>query len=135
MPPSFLHFNRGVCSNTLFSDTSALTSSLFFRANSTRKGSQTPRLVERFWVPILGASCSNKLRYCPKGVFGKGVGNSKNASEMRQKCVRDASKWVLFYWEKRNVQNTSEIRVKPNLGCYPPLGWAREIRLDPADPS
>ena len=31
-------------------------------------------------------------RYRPKGVFGKGVGNSKNASEMRQKCVRNASK-------------------------------------------
>ena len=27
-------------------------------------------------------------RYRPKGVFGKGVGNSKNASEMRQKCVK-----------------------------------------------
>ena len=23
--------------------------------------SRTPRLVEHFWVPILGASCSNKL--------------------------------------------------------------------------
>ena len=28
------------------------------------------------------------IRYRPKGVFGKGVGNSKNASEMRQKCVK-----------------------------------------------
>ena len=28
------------------------------------------------------------LRYRPKGVFGKGVVNSKNASEMRQKCVK-----------------------------------------------
>ena len=27
-----------------------------------------------------------------KGVFGKGVGNSQNASETRQKCVRNASK-------------------------------------------
>ena len=46
-----------------------------------------------------------KGRYRPKGVFGKGVGNSKNASEMRHKrfkmdlvllgkeeCVRNASK-------------------------------------------
>ena len=33
-----------------------------------------------------------KIRYRPKGVFGKGVGNSKNASEMRQKWVKDASK-------------------------------------------
>ena len=30
-------------------------------------------------------------RYRPKGVFGKGVGNSQNASEMRQKCVKNAS--------------------------------------------
>ena len=28
------------------------------------------------------------FRYRPKGVFGKGVGNSKSASEMRQKCVK-----------------------------------------------
>ena len=55
MPPSFLHFN------TLFSNTSALTNSLLFWAKSTCKGSRTPRLVEHFWVPILGASCSNKV--------------------------------------------------------------------------
>ena len=30
-------------------------------------------------------------RYRPKAVFGKGVGNSQNASEMRQKCVKNAS--------------------------------------------
>ena len=33
-------------------------------------------------------------------------------ARMRQKCVRNASKWVLFYWEKRNVQNASEMRQK-----------------------
>ena len=27
------------------------------------------------------------------------------------------------------------LKLKPNLGCNPPLGWARGIRLDPADPS
>ena len=64
-----------------------------------------PRQVR---VPI----CPAIFRYRPKGVFGKGVGNSQNASEMRQKCVRNASKWVLFYWEKRNVQNALEIRQK-----------------------
>ena len=32
-----------------------------FRANSTFKGSRLPRLVEHFWVLILGASCSNIL--------------------------------------------------------------------------
>ena len=54
LPPSFLHFIGAVGSNTLFSNTSALTNSLLFRANSTCKGSRTPRFVEHFWVPILG---------------------------------------------------------------------------------
>ena len=36
-PLHFLHFNGVVCSNTLFSNTSALTNSLLFMANSTRK--------------------------------------------------------------------------------------------------
>ena len=36
-PLHFLHFNGAVCSNALFSNTSALTSSLLFRGNSTRK--------------------------------------------------------------------------------------------------
>ena len=35
-----------------------------------------------------------------KSVLGKGVGNNKNASGMRQKCVKNAPQWVLFYWEK-----------------------------------
>ena len=34
-PLNFLYFNGVVCSNTLFSNTSSLTNSLFFRANST----------------------------------------------------------------------------------------------------
>ena len=37
MPPSFLNLNGVVCSNTLFSNTSALTSSLLFWGNSTGK--------------------------------------------------------------------------------------------------
>ena len=36
-PLQFLQFNGVVCSNTLFSNTSALTNSLSFRANSTCK--------------------------------------------------------------------------------------------------
>ena len=38
----------------------------------------------------------HNYRYRPRGVFGKGVGNSKNASEIRQKCVKHASKWVFI---------------------------------------
>ena len=31
-------------------------------------------------------------------------------ARMRQKCVKNASKWVLFYWEKRGTfQNASEM--------------------------
>ena len=41
---------------------------------------------------------------------------------MRQKCVRNASKWVLFYWEKRNVQNASEIRQNCAKNARTPLG-------------
>ena len=55
--------------------------------------------VPGFGIPGFGISGSGRVpsRYRPKGVFGKGVGDSQNASEMRQKCVRNASKWVLFY--------------------------------------
>ena len=53
--------HRVACSNALFLNTSVLTTSLLFRANSTCKGSRTPRLVEHSWVSVLGASCSNRL--------------------------------------------------------------------------
>ena len=55
-------------------------------------------------------------RYRPKGVFGKGVSNRKNTSEMRQKCVRNASdmrqKWVLFYWGKEERSKTRQKCIK-----------------------
>ena len=60
-PLHFLPFNGAVCSNTLLSNTSALTLSRLFLANSTCRGSRTPRLVEHFWVPIWGASCLTKI--------------------------------------------------------------------------
>ena len=59
-PLHFVHFNGAICSNTLCSNTSVLTKYLSFRAVPTCKGSRTPPLVEHFWVPILGASCSEK---------------------------------------------------------------------------
>ena len=63
-----------------------------------------------------------KSRYRPKGVLGKGVSNNKNASEMRQKCVKNAPKWVLFFWEKRNVPKC--VRNASNMGqkCAEHLG-------------
>ena len=86
-PYHFLHFNGVVGSNTLFSNASALTNSLLFRANSTCKSSRTRRLVEHFWVPILRASCSNKLlsAVCglPEGAVPYGVGGGAR----KQKAV------------------------------------------------
>ena len=58
-PLHLVRFNGVVCSNTLFSNTSVSANSLSFRADSTFKGSRTPHLVERFWVPALGASFGN----------------------------------------------------------------------------
>ena len=52
-------------------------------------------------------------RYRPKDVLGKGVGNGRNASEMRQKCARNAPKMglVLLGKEERS-KNVSEMRQK-----------------------
>ena len=101
---------------------------------------QTQTLVEKCEHQDVLPSPNKENRYRPKGVFGKGVGNSENVSEMRQtcakmglvllgkeerpKCVRNPSK---AFWLKKCAQ--------ANLGCNPPLGWARGFRLDPADPS
>ena len=61
----------------------------------------------------------DKGRYRPKGVIGKGVGNSQNASEMRQKCVRNASEM-----RQKCVKNAScFIGKKRNIPkCVTPLG-------------
>ena len=69
-----------------------------------RKGSNF-RKIKIFTPP------SNFRRFDPPypglQVLGKGVGNNKNASrnasEIRQKCVKHAPQWVLFYQEERNV--------------------------------
>ena len=45
-PLDFVRFNGAVCSNTLFSKTSVLTSALSFRTDSTCRGSRTPLLVK-----------------------------------------------------------------------------------------
>ena len=47
-------------------------------------------------------------------------------ARMRQKCVKNASKWVLFYWEKRNVpkcvRNASKLRQNAAKMRGTPLG-------------
>ena len=87
MSPSFLNLNGIVCSNTLFSNTSALTSSLLFRGDSIfyMQDSRTPRLVEHFWVPILGASCSNKLFVST--VRPSHLGNGTKSLRNARKCL------------------------------------------------
>ena len=65
-------------------------------------------------------------RYRPKGVFGKGVGNSQNASEMRQTCVKNASemrqngscfigKRGTSKMRQKSVKNASKMRGTPLL--------------------
>ena len=61
MPPSFLNLNGVVCSNTLFSNNSALTSSLLFRGNSTCRILEHLIWSNTSGFQFLGASCSNKL--------------------------------------------------------------------------
>ena len=70
----------------------------WFSEASTRTG--LPNTGPCHWKKKPGlVSRGTRIGIIQKGVFGKGVGNSKNASKTRQKYV----KWVLFYWEKRNV--------------------------------
>ena len=84
------------------------------------------------FLSILGAAAvvlAASIRYRPKGVFGKGVGNSQNASEMRQKCVKMGL--VLLRKEERPkcVRNPSKLRqkcVKNALGRTP-FGRYRSI--------
>ena len=92
MPPSFLDLNGVVCSNTLFSNTSALTSSLLFRGNSTCKilehlvWSNTSGF--QFWGPLartnfLLALCGLPIKRMelsismntPHGRWGQGPGS------------------------------------------------------------
>ena len=69
MSPSFLNLNGAVCSNTLFSNTSALTSSLLFRGNSTYKilahlvWSNTSGF--QFWGPLARTNFLAALRGLP----------------------------------------------------------------------
>ena len=75
MPPSFLHFSGAICSNTLFSNTSALTKSLLFRANSTRKilehlvWSNTSGF--QFWGPLARTNFLSAL--CGPHIGGSGI--------------------------------------------------------------
>ena len=58
---------------------------------------------------------------CPFfGIVQKVFSEKASATaRMRQKCVKNASKWVFFYWEKRNVsgqncvKNASKMRGTP----------------------
>ena len=56
-----------------------------------------------------GTAFRGKSRYRPKGVHGKGVGDVRNGSEMRQKSVKNAPKWVLVLLVK---EQRSKMRQK-----------------------
>ena len=59
-------------------------------------------------------------RYCPKGVFGKGVGNSKNAlvtgnaSKLCQKC--DKMGLVLLGKEERSKMRQKCVKIASKVG-------------------
>ena len=113
-PLHFINFNGVVCSNTLFPNTSALTNTLLFRANSTCKDSRTPRLVEHFWVLILGVSCSNKLF----------VGALRPSHTLRQNPFAKNPFWDRLIrgsdWQCKLSQNTySTSRENWTLPLYP----------------
>ena len=69
-------------------------------------------------MPLLAFAdvATPKARYRPKGVFGKGVGNSKNASEIRQKCVKMG---LVLLGKEECVRNASEMRQKCEMRRTP----------------
>ena len=74
-PLHFLHFNGVICSNILFSNTSALTNSLLFRANSPCKVLEhlvwsNPSGLQ-FWGPLARANFLSALCGLPTNVLGE----------------------------------------------------------------
>ena len=61
MPPSFSQFEWGRLLEHSFLEHFCLDQFSVIQGRFYMQYSRTPRLVEHFWVPILGASCSNKL--------------------------------------------------------------------------
>ena len=66
---------------------------------------------------------SGIARYRPKGVFGKGVGNSENASEMRQKGVKNASEMRQNGSCFIGTRGTSKMRQKSVLPLACVRSW------------
>ena len=65
------------------------------------------------WVFFLGNQGEEgKHRHRPKGVFGKAVGNSKNASEMRQKSVKMGLLILGKEERPKYLRNPSKLRQK-----------------------
>ena len=132
-PLHFLHFNGPVCSNTLVSNTSALTNSLLFRANSTRKilehlvCSNTSGF--QLWGPLartdfLSALCGppkNAPRFSrnSRGDFEgltKILRNSHQTSrhELADKSRKDTHDSASFCWVGRDNEET-------HITCSRPL--------------
>ena len=87
--------------------------------------------ISNLRVHALLSYSGNLPVYCPHffGIVQKVFSEKASAiARMRQKCIKNASKWVLFYWEKRNVpkcvRNASKLRQKcaEHLWGRTPLG-------------
>ena len=98
---------------------------------SQRESRGKPCEIAKKWLRRFRMKGGSKTRYRPRGVFGKGVGNSKN----RQKCVRNASKMrhkcvtmglVLLGKEERSKMRQKCVRIasKVRQKCAEHL-WGR----------
>ena len=84
----------------------------------------TPKLADL----LFEIGSERKVRHRPEGVFGKGVSNSKNASEMRQSVS-------LFYWGKEERSKMRQKCVKlasdaqSTFGGRTPFGRYRKFKV------
>ena len=81
-------------------------SGICLRTSAPEKHIQTLHSVRHQSIPAVSAS-RDMHRYRPKGVLGKVVGNNKT----RQKCVKNAPKWVLFMGKDRERGNRALVIV------------------------
>ena len=115
MPPSFFHFNGFVCSSTLFANTSALTNSLLFRANSTCKVLE--HLVWsnasgfQFWGPLARTNILSAL--C-------GLANWEDPSMHQYQCwgkllMNFQGHWSIQIFLESKAPRDSCIRISPEI--------------------
>ena len=107
MPLSFRSFEWGRLLEHSFLEHFCLDQFCVFLGKCYMQESRTPRLLEHFWVPILGASCSNKLFVLSvkspalilsknSGVFLAKIGSklAKIGSKSAQNRLKSAHDWL-----------------------------------------